>query len=64
MPHSLMSDIEVIESNQGEEVLDYTPTVVQRGIKKYWKVENTVKSTSYIKNRLKVVLSTLISYSF
>jgi len=59
-----MSDIEVIESNQGEEVLDYTPTVVQRGIKKYWKVENTVKSTSYIKNRLKVVLSTLISYSF
>ena len=64
MPHSLMSDIEVIESNQGEEVLDYTPTVVQRGIKKYWKVENKVKSTSYIKNRLKVVLSTLISYSF
>jgi hypothetical protein len=64
MPHSLMSDIEVIESNQGEEVLDYTPTVVQRGIKKYWKVENMVKSTSYIKNRLKVVLSTLISYSF
>jgi hypothetical protein len=59
-----MSDIEVIESNQGEEVLDYTPTVVQRGIKKYWKVENMVKSTSYIKNRLKVVLSTLISYSF
>ena len=64
MPHSLMSDIEVIESNQGEEVLDYTPTVVQRGIKKYWKVENKVESTSYIKNRLKVVLSTLISYSF
>jgi hypothetical protein len=64
MPHSSMSDIEVIESNQGEEVLEYAPTVVQRGIKKYWKVENKIESTSYIKNRLKVVLSILISYSF
>ena len=64
MPHSSMSDIEVIETNQGEEVLDYRPTVVQRGIKKYWKVKNKIESTSYIKNRLKVVLSILISYSF
>jgi len=58
-----MSDIEVIESNRGDEVHDYTPIVIQHGIKKYWKVENKIESTRYVKGQLKVVLSSHVRSS-
>jgi len=50
-----MSDVEIIDSNDDDQVADYTPIESKRGTKKYWKVENNVECTKYIKKQLKVI---------
>ena len=42
-------------SDDDDQVADYTPIESKRGTKKYWKVENNVECTKYIKKQLKVI---------
>jgi len=42
-------------SDDDDQVADYTPIESKRGTKKYWKVENNVECTKYIKKQLNVI---------
>jgi hypothetical protein len=53
-----MSDVEIIDINE-DIVADYTPIVVKRGIKTFWRVEDKDVCVKIIKARLKVFICVL-----
>jgi hypothetical protein len=52
----MMSDVEIVDLDDNNQVVHYTPIESKRGVKKYWKVVNNASCVNYINGKLKVSL--------